>query len=504
MASLRVLILVQDPGVRAELEDLTTRVPWGPARGLEFGPLEGDVSLAVSGLREREPRLPIGVVARDETAVLNALAAGADDAAVLTHPDPASLGSFVDRLELRARIRGEGQRLHDALAHAERLTALGTLVASIGHEINNPLTTIELSLDVARRSVLPAVQANPVLSQYLSALFDDLGSAADSVASIVRDLRVFARSDRDELPDLVEVSALVDQALRLVGRELSHALIERDYAPDLPKLVAPRNAVTQVIINLLVNAAHAMRELERPVHRVRVSVRADDEFVAIAISDTGPGVPQEQLERIFDPFFTTKRQQLGTGLGLSISRGILRRLGGELSAESVYGDGATFLCFLPIPSAEAVRGAARRAEVLPNLHEHREPKSILIVDDDQRVLRSYVRILNPIHRVLIAGDGRDAIEALESSVEPDVILLELDLPETDGRALLAWLAEHRPALRQRALVVTSAASRPEYEAFLRSYEGPVLHKPVRGDALLAAIDLLPRPARRSQPADRAQ
>jgi signal transduction histidine kinase/CheY-like chemotaxis protein len=492
MASLRVLILVQDRRARAEIEDLAARVPWGPTRGLDFGSVEGDLSRTVAELREREPRLPIGVVADDEAAVLAALAGGADDAAVLRRPDAASLAAFVDRLELRARIRREGQRLHDALSHAERLTALGTLVASIGHEINNPLTTIELSIDVARRSVLPAIESNPALSQYVSALFDDLGSAADSVASIVRDLRVFARSDHDELPDLVEVSALVDQALRLVGRELSHCLIERDYAPELPKLVAPRNAVTQVIINLLVNAAHAMREVERPVHRVRVSVRADDEFVGIAISDTGPGVPQEQLERIFDPFFTTKRQQLGTGLGLSISRGILRRLGGELSAESVYGDGATFLCLLPIPSTDAVRGAARRAEVLPSSPQPREPKSVLIVDDDQRVLRSYVRILNPIHRVLIAADGRDAIEALESGSEPDMVLLELDLPETDGRALLAWLTLHRPALSRRALVVTSAGSRPEYEAFLRTYKGPVLHKPVHGDALLTAIDLLPR------------
>jgi signal transduction histidine kinase/CheY-like chemotaxis protein len=492
MASPRVLILVQDPGACKELECLAARVPWGPARGLEFACIHQEVARAVTELREREPRLPVGLIADRESAVLEALAAGADEAVVLGPPTASGLAAFVDRLELRARIRAEGQRLHDALAHAERLTALGTLVASIGHEINNPLTAIELSADVARRSILPALEANPALSKYVSSLFDDLGSAADSVASIVRDLRVFSRADAEEPPDIFDVPALVDQALRLVGRELSHSLIERDYAPDLPKLVAPRNGVTQVILNLLVNAAHAMREVERSIHRVRVSVRADEEFVAIAISDTGPGVSAEQLGRIFDPFFTTKRKQLGTGLGLSISRGILRRLGGELSAESVYGDGATFLCLLPIPSLEALRGAARRAEVLPSAPRSLQPKFVLIVDDDERVLRSYARILNPVHRVLIAGDGRDAIEALDSGSEPDVVVLELDLPETDGRALLDWLAEHRPSLYRRTLVVTSAGSRPEYEAFLRSYDGPVLHKPVRADALLAAIDLLPR------------
>ena len=121
------------------------------------------------------------------------------------------------------------------------------------------------------------------------------------------------------------VEEIVDHALRLVGRELfHHALLERDYAPDLPKLVVPRNRVTQVMVNVLINAAHAIREVERPAHRMRIRARADDEFVAIGVSDTGPGIPPESLGRIFDPFFTTKRQELGTGLGLPISRSILR------------------------------------------------------------------------------------------------------------------------------------------------------------------------------------
>ena len=222
---------------------------------------------------------------------------------------------------------------------------------------------------------------------------------------------------------------------------------------------------------------------------MRISARADDEFVAIAVSDTGPGIPPESLERIFDPFFTTKRQELGTGLGLAISRSILRRLGGDLSVESVYGDGATFLCFLPIPSRDAVRAACQR-----NAAVGAQPRavarsrcSVLVVDDDERMLRSYVRLLNPLHRLLIAQDGSDAIELLESGSVPDVVLLELDLPGVDGRKLLDWLEEHRPALHRRALVVTSVASKPQYESFLRDYAGPVLHKPVRGEELLAEI-----------------
>jgi CheY-like chemotaxis protein len=155
----------------------------------------------------------------------------------------------------------------------------------------------------------------------------------------------------------------------------------------------------------------------------------------------------------------------------------------------VYGDGATFLCFLPIPSRDAVRAAYRRAQTWAGVAaaSPRPHCSVLVVEDDERVLRSYVRMLNPLHRLMIAQDGGDAIELLESGSSPDVVLLELDLPGLDGRKLLDWLERNRPALRKHALVVTSVASQPQYESFLRDYDGPVLHKPVRGEDLLAEI-----------------
>lgn len=518
MSELRTLILVHSADLKRALEELVRDVPWAPSRGLEFETLEGDVQSAVMAARARKGALPLGAIVVDETSTLAALVGGADEAVVDNGACAVRLAAFLDRLDLRARLRAEGTRLQETYAHAEKLTALGTLVAGIGHEINNPLAAMLLSIDAARRYVLPALDVtwkiadavrsgapppegaldrlialgatNERAGRDAARVFDDIGAAADSIASIVRDLRVFARTDQEEPPELVDIEELIDHALRLVGRELfQHALIERDYARDLPKLVVPRNRVTQVIINVLINAAHATREIERPVHRVRISARADDEFVALAVSDTGPGIAPESVGRIFDPFYTTKRQEMSTGLGLAISRSILRRLGGDLSVESVYGDGATFLCFLPIPSREAVRAAWKRGELVVRSPAEASAThhSVLVVDDDERVLRSYVRLLNPLHRLMIAQDGGDAIELLQSGSMPDAVLLELDLPGADGRELLAWLAEHRPALHRRALIVTSAASHEQYEDFLRTYAGPVLHKPVRGDELLAEI-----------------
>lgn len=490
-------------------------LPWVRGRGLAFAVITGNVQSGVAERRERDTESPIGFIAEDEAAVLAALAGGADEAAVVTAFDAALLAAFVDRLQLRARLRGDNRRMQENFAHTERLTALGTLVAGVGHEINNPLSAVILSVEVARRYMLPSLEAAREIARAAeagapipltsiaalrkhewpdrdgrgaAAIFDEMGAAADAIASIVRDLRTFARSDRDEPPGRVEVPELIEHAIRLSGREASRrGVLERDYAPNLPALVVPRGRVTQVIMNVFINAFHAIAEVDRPSHRVRISARADAEFVAIAVSDTGPGIPPESLERIFDPFFTTKSQALGTGLGLSISREILRRLGGELSVESVFGEGATFLCFLPIPSPEALRDSWKETEVFESNERTLATTSVLVVDDDERVLRSYARLLGSEHRLMIAYDGREAIDMLQSGSTPDVLVIELDLPGEDGRDLLAWLEANRPDLARRAILATSGGSGSNYDEFLRTYPGIVVYKPVRGAELLAAI-----------------
>ncbi len=516
MCAVRSLILVQQSDVQDRFVTLVESLPWAPSRGLAFQAALGDPPQAIEQARRREGNIPIGYIASNESSVLLALAHGADEAGVVP-VDAAALAAFVDRLELRASLRAENQRLHESFAHAEKLAALGTLVAGVGHEINNPLSAMLLSIEAARRLVIPQLDAAWEITQALSRgvpvpqlalahlqtsqeragrdasrMFDDIGSAADAIASIVRDLRIFARTDLEEPSEIVDVEDLIDHAIRLVGREIfQHGLLERDFTQGLPKLVLPRNRVTQVIMNVLINAAHAIREVERPVHRVRVSTRADDEFLAIAISDTGPGIPEESLNRIFDPFFTTRRSELGTGLGLAISRSILRRIGGDLAVESVYGSGATFLCFLPLPTREMMREAWSRTAVSP-----RRPKStpklasVLLVDDDERVLRSYVRLLHADYRIVIAQDTSDAIELLESGSQPDVVVLEVDLPGADGRSLLEWLEQKRPALLNSVLLVTAAAGEAKFAEFFANYSGRVLHKPVHGEELGAAIEAI--------------
>jgi signal transduction histidine kinase/CheY-like chemotaxis protein len=515
MAGPRILILVESADVCDGLSKLMETLPWAKTKEVSFATARGSVEQAVAEGRARNHGGPLGYLAADEPTALAALGAGADEAIVLPARDAQSLAAFVERVELRARLGAETQSLHVQFAHAEKSTALGTLIAGVSHEINNPLSAVILCLDVVRRQLLPALDAASELASvvesgtrpspelirkvreslsseiggYTSAsIVDDMTEAATAIAKIVRDLRLFARTDDDETAELVNVCDLIDNVLRLLGRDVfRHGLVERDYASDLPLLVIPPNRVTQVLMNVLINAAHAIGEVARPVHRVRIGVRADEDFVAIAISDTGPGISSEAVERIFDPFFTTKRGDLGTGLELSISRSILRKLGGDMTVESLFGEGASFIAFLPIPTPEMVRAAAlrRKATWLPVISS--PAVTVMVVDDDPRLLRSYARLLNAEHRVVIAHDGRDAVDILQAGTNPDLAVIELDLPGDDGVELMNWIAANRPALWRRTLLVVSTSADSRHSEFLLGFPGPTLNKPLSGEVLLAAV-----------------
>jgi len=500
--------------VAAQLPELRQFAAGLVARGAD--PIE--VRLAtedLSGLLGRQQsafgRGPVGVLVCTDAAVLEAIALGADDAAVMPAVDEPAVLAFLDRVRLRAKQRREAERITQDVAHAEKLTALGTLVAGVGHELNNPLSAITLNLEILSDLVMKNLKAivqvkelaqgidDPALLEALAKLvpdharvgriFEDVSAATDLVAELVRDLRVFSRSSNLERTTVVDPSNVIEQAIRLVRREIiSHGIIERDYDAHVPKIVAPRNRLTQVLTNLLVNAAHAIAERPGVAHRVRVSVRADDQFVAISVSDTGPGVPEDAIERIFDPFYTTKREGYGTGLGLSISRAALRQLGGDLMVTSVYGEGATFICLIPLATPESLQAASSWATYSIEIPDEVTSMNVLLVDDDERVLRAGARVLQGRHRVLTARDGQEAIELLSSGSNADVVVLELDLPEVDGIELFEWLEAHQPELAKRVVIATAAQDRERFGEFLRQRSLTVLNKPFRADALLNAIE----------------
>lgn len=526
--SLAVLLLVPHLGCierlqrtladRFESEDIRIELTSGP--GAE----------AIANARRHLGGAPIGFVVEDEVVALEALTAGADEVLVWPPRDDSAIQGFFDRVKLRATLRRGQERANAALVHAEKLTALGTLVAGVAHEINNPLTALQLGIEASSNLLSPLAKvvselqvwasrgwgASPEQIQALNELvesgappqegrqlLEEMLGAIGSITSIVRDLRIFARSDSGrEEAQLLDVSEIIDQALRLAGREinvLGH--IERDYARDLPRVLVPQGRLTQVLVNVLANAAQAIREIERPTHRVRIVTRSDGESIAVSISDTGPGIAPHILEHIFDPFFTTKRAGYGTGLGLSISRSIMYDLGGDLIVESVHGSGATFILLLPIPDYASVRRAYLRQRTATATQSQPAPKrSVLVVDDDDRVLSAYARALGRNCDVLMASDGREAVELLSSGSQPDAIVSELALPELDGKGLLAWLKQERPELARRTVFVSSETTQQQYEKFVRELSNVVLTKPVSAMALLAALNEVTDSSKRgSQP-----
>jgi two-component system NtrC family sensor kinase len=230
------------------------------------------------------------------------------------------------------------------LIQAEKLSALGELVAGVAHELNSPLSTIALSTELATSIVTSEGKVRTLLQR--------IGEAATYCQQIVKSLVSFARKQKPELA-YIDVNELCDKALTLVVYQLkvSNIDLEKRFDARLPRTMADPHQLQQVFVNLATNAYQAMSGV-RERGRLLVETAARQGAIHVAFHDDGPGISREHQRKIFDPFFTTKSD--GTGLGLSISYGIVKEHGGEISVESVLGQGTTFVIELPITKPAAV------------------------------------------------------------------------------------------------------------------------------------------------------
>ncbi|MFP4394661.1 MAG: GAF domain-containing protein [Anaerolineales bacterium] len=223
------------------------------------------------------------------------------------------------------------------LIQSEKMSALGRLIASISHEINNPLQSIQGCLTLADEEI-EGQQRPEKLQRYLGIAEDEI----ERIAAIVRRIRDFYRPAREEL-DQIDVHTILDSVLELSGKQLQHSdvVIEKHWAEDLPVIPANAAHLKQVFLNLVLNAIDAMPSGGTlTLHTAR-----EDGMVRIAFSDTGVGMTPETQARLFEPFFTTKAH--GSGLGLSISYGIIESHEGQILVESEVGKGSTFILLLP-------------------------------------------------------------------------------------------------------------------------------------------------------------
>jgi C4-dicarboxylate-specific signal transduction histidine kinase len=224
------------------------------------------------------------------------------------------------------------------LIQAEKLSALGELVAGVAHELNSPLSTITLNAQLV--TLAAAAQGNTKTQ------LDRISDAATHCQRIVKSLVSFARKHKPELDD-VDVNALCDKVLELLAYQLkvSHIELDKQFDPALPRTMADPHQLQQVFVNLASNACQAMSG-HAGRGKLVVGTRVADGLLEIRFQDDGPGISKEHQRKIFDPFFTTKAD--GTGLGLSISYGIVKEHGGEIAVQSEPGRGTTFVIKLPI------------------------------------------------------------------------------------------------------------------------------------------------------------
>jgi signal transduction histidine kinase/AmiR/NasT family two-component response regulator len=249
------------------------------------------------------------------------------------------LRTLNDELELRVEQRTqELQETQSHYLHAEKLSAIGKLSASIAHEFNNPLQGI--------MSILKGLKRRAILEEEDKELLDVAIAETERMKNLIRSLQDFNRPSLGK-KELMDVHGSLDAILQLNKSDFNRKRISvvRNYAEGLPQILAVPDQIKQVFLNLLTNAADACREAGG---EISISTCREDDRVVVAIKDTGIGIDPSVMEQIFRPFFTTKSEVKGTGLGLSISYGIIKKHHGEIRVESQPGEGATFTVLLPI------------------------------------------------------------------------------------------------------------------------------------------------------------
>jgi PAS domain S-box-containing protein len=257
-------------------------------------------------------------------------------------------------LSARRRLEAERGQMQQQLYQTAKLASLGELAAGVAHEINNPLTGV-----INFAQLLKDERAGR--SDFERQMIDGIIDEGERIAAIVRGLLTFARHD-DNRRSPVSLPEAVRTSLALFGRQFDKdgIVVETDLAEDLPHVYADGSRLRQVVVNMVSNAYHSLKEKQTEGGQeklLRISARRVESggrsLVRVEFYDNGVGIRREDLERVFDPFFTTRRDTGGTGLGLSISFGIVREHGGTIRAESERGEFARFVVELPTGRPEA-------------------------------------------------------------------------------------------------------------------------------------------------------
>jgi len=377
----------------------------------------------------------------------------------------------------RKKLDDQSRDLYQQLLQAEKMAALGQTISGVAHELNNPLATIlswserltELQLDErARRGV------------------DVILGEAERAARIVRNLLTFARK-RQSTRALIDINSVVRDTLPLREYEqrVANITVTTALTVGLPPVFADVHQLRQVLLNLIINAEHAMTAASgRGSLHIRTWHDTGRDAVSLEVSDDGPGIPAELKTKIFDPFFTTKEVGEGTGLGLTVAYAIAQEHGGRIRVETPReGRGTSFVLELPVmgevspppqrpapPSMDAVRGA-----------------TVLLVEDERALAAAVTDALTDAGLTVdYAADGQEGLARTRARTY-DAVICDLKMPRVDGMTFYRAIAAATPALARRVIFVTGDVAGTDAERFLEESGCRWLAKPFRLADLLRAV-----------------
>jgi PAS domain S-box-containing protein len=389
----------------------------------------------------------------------------------------------------------EQKKMQKQLELADRLASLGTMAAGVVHEVNNPLAVVVTNAAFIgeemkqHRTALAdagfrlAPEAEGRLNEITQAI-GDLQSAGSRIARIVADLRGFSRP-ATATSGRADVVAAIDWAVRATAHELRHRAQLVTKLNHVPMVEADEGRLGQVFVNLLINAAQAISPGNADRNEVCVQTAVDESGrVRVEVRDTGGGIPEDIQKRIFEPFFTTKAVGSGTGLGLSICHGIVTSLGGEIEVESEVGKGTIFRILLP-PGRKQQTEAPTPAAVAPRALQGR----ILVVDDEDMVLRAIARILRG-HDVVCTASAREALALLERGAQFDLLFSDLTMPTMTGIEFYEELLRRSPDVARRVVFLSGGAITSKVEDFLQSVPNVRIEKPFEVSNLLETVQHL--------------
>jgi two-component system NtrC family sensor kinase len=365
----------------------------------------------------------------------------------------------------------ERQRMQETLFQQEKLAALGTLLANVAHELNNPLAVATLQLNNLQEERTSETGADDNL--------DILRQAIDRCQSVVQSFLSLARQ-QSPTHSAVALNAVIGDVLVL----LEHALqadgitVERQLAEDLPMVMADPHQLHHVVANLITNAHHALRQTAPPRYlRLTTVAHAKRHEIILEVADSGPGIPYELQRRIFDPFFTTKAAGEGSGLGLPLCRNIIESHEGSLYITSEPGHGTTAHVTLPVVASEASERPSPEASARPEAPSQTAGGAILLIDDELGVQKALGRLLQRRgHAVTIASNGREGLLALEAHTY-EVILCDMRMPDLDGPGFYRELERRYPDLLSRTIFLTGDTLTQEAQVFFAQVDRPRLIKP---------------------------